>query len=792
MAARRARGDLTMPASPVPAPRPEVAAEARLALRVRGLVQGVGLRPWIWRLAHAHGLDGWVRNDGDGVAIEVQGPPAALALFRHALDTPPPLARLDAIDARPCPPHAGASGFAILDSAAGAVRTGIGPDVAVCADCLDEICDPAARRWRYAFASCTHCGPRYTLAARLPWDRPHTALAGFPLCPACRTEYENPADRRFHAETLACPVCGPRLALHRLDGSRDGAGAAADPLAGALALLRAGGIVAVKGLGGFHLMCAACNAGAVTGLRRRKHRPTKPFALLAANAASLAGLVQIDADSRALLERPERPIVLLDAVGADADRHLPGVAPGLDRLGAMLPATPLQYLLFHEAAGRPAGTDWLAAPQPDLYVCTSANPSGEPLAIDDTEACTRLAGIADAVLGHDRAILTRVDDSVLLARPGAPLFLRRARGWTPRELRLPAAGPSVLALGGELKNTICVTRGDRAWLSQHLGDLGSAAARRAHADTVTHLLDILELTPERLACDLHPDSAAARYAAAYAAAHGLPLTGVQHHHAHIAAVLAEHGHHGPALGLALDGFGLGRDGTPWGGEWLTKEGQRIGHLAPLTLPGGDAAAREPWRMAAAALHALGRGADIVRRFAAQPAAPTVAAMLAKGVNCPPTTSAGRLFDAAAGLLGVCAVHGYEGEAAIRLEAAARRHGPVAPLADGWHARADGTLDLLPLLARLADETDAGRGAARFHATLAAALAAHTVALAAGLVTTNTVALAGGCCANRVLVAGLRLHLEAAGLTVLEARELPPNDGGLAYGQAWVAILEADR
>ncbi|MBS0599939.1 MAG: carbamoyltransferase HypF [Proteobacteria bacterium] len=760
---------------------PVAAPTARLALQVRGLVQGVGLRPWIWRLAHEHGLAGWVRNDGDGVAIEVQGPAPALALFRAALAVPPPLARLDAIEAQTLAPLAGSDGFAILDSGRGPVRTGIGADTAVCADCLAETFDPAGRRWRYPFTTCTHCGPRYTIAAKLPWDRPNTALAGFALCASCREEYENPADRRFHAEALACPACGPRLRLQRPDGSR--AEVDGDPLAATLALFRAGGIVAVKGLGGFHLMCDARNAAAVAGLRRRKRRPGKPFALLAANPASLAGLVSTDAPARALLESPQRPIVLLPAPAADA--HLPGIAPGLDRLGVMLPATPLQYLLFHEAAGRPAGSDWLRAAQSALFVCTSANPSGEPLAIDDAEACTRLAGIADAVLGHDRAILQRVDDSVLLARTGKPLFLRRARGWTPQEIRLPAAGPPVLALGGELKNTVCVTRADRAWLSQHLGDLGSAAARRALADTVAHLLAVLDIRPERVACDLHPDSAAAHFAGEYAARHDLPLILVQHHHAHLAAVLAEHGHTGAVLGLVLDGFGLGHDGTLWGGEWLSKEGQRLGRLAPMRLPGGDAAAREPWRMAASALHALGRAADIPARLP-QPAARTVAAMLAKGLHCPPTSSCGRLFDAAAGLLGVCAVNTYEGEAAIRLEAAARRHGPVEALAGCWRSFEDGTLDLLPLLASLADETGPGRGAARFHATLAAALAAHSLRLAARH-RLDTVALAGGCCANLLLVGDLRARLEAAGLRVLEACELPPNDGGLALGQAWVAM-----
>ncbi|TCO76352.1 hydrogenase maturation protein HypF [Plasticicumulans lactativorans] len=756
-------------------------APRRLALRVRGQVQGVGFRPFVWRLARDCRLSGWVRNDGAGVAIEVQGAAAALAAFRAGLATPPPLARIDTVEAAERPCEAAADEFHILASAAGPVRTGIGPDMAVCAACIAELCDPHARRWRYAFTTCTHCGPRYTVAARLPWDRANTALAGFPLCADCAAEYADPADRRFHAEPLACPACGPRLVL------RDAAGrvlAADDPLAATLALLHDGRIVAVKGLGGFHLVCDARNAASVAALRARKHRPAKPFALLAANLASLAGVVRVDADAAALLQAPQRPVVLLErAPGAG----LPGIAPGLDRYGVMLPATPLQVLLFHEAAGRPAGTAWLAAPQPLLLVCTSANPSGEPLVIDDDEAVARLAGSADAILGHDRAILQRVDDSVLLPRPGAPLLVRRARGWTPQALRLPAAGPAVLAFGGDLKNTVCATRGDTAVLSQHLGDLASASARRALADTVAHLLALLDLHPARVACDRYPDGIASRLAAAFAAGRGLPLVAVQHHHAHVAAVLAEHGHVGPALGLALDGFGWGADDTLWGGEWLRVDGAhsvRLGHLLPLALPGGDAAAREPWRMAASALHALGRGAEIVQRWAGRPAARTVAAMLAQGVRCPPTSSAGRWFDAAAGLLGVCETMSYEGEAAMRLEAAARRHGAVAPLAGGWRWCGD-ALDLRPLLAHLAAEADADRGAALFHATLAAALAEALVAAAraGGLA---TVAAAGGVCLNRELLAALRTHLDATGLALLEARALPPNDGGLALGQAWVA------
>ncbi|PWV64726.1 carbamoyltransferase HypF [Plasticicumulans acidivorans] len=776
---------LAEPVAPLPPADARASESARWRLRLRGQVQGVGMRPFVWRLAQRHGLDGWVGNDGDGVLIEVQGTRAALAAFRAELRTPPPLARIERVECSEQPLQAAARGFAIVASRVGAAHTGIAADVAVCADCLAELFDPAARRWRYPFINCSHCGPRFSIVARLPYDRANTALAAFPPCAECAAEYADPADRRFHAEPLACGQCGPRL-LWRARAAELGA-PLADVLAETLALLRGGRIVAIKGVGGFQLLCDARNAAAVAELRRRKQRPAKPFALLAANAASFAGLVELDVASQQLLEAPSRPIVLCRQ---RAGVELAGIAPGLDRLGCLLPAAPLHWLLFHEAAGRPAGMAWTTQPQPLLLVCTSANASGEPLPIDDAEAVTALAGIADAVLGSDRAILARCDDSVVLAHGGGFSCVRRARGWAPQPLRLPRAGPATLAFGADLKNSIGISRGDRAWLSQHIGDLGSVAARRAQWQALEHLLAVLDVQPARVVCDRHPDFASSRAAAEFAAAHGLPVYAVQHHHAHIAAVLAEHGHDGPALGLALDGFGLGDDGAAWGGELLRVEGvhcQRLGHLRPLPLPGGDAAAREPWRMAAAALHVLGRTDEIAVRFAAQPAARTVAALLARGVHCPPSSSAGRLFDAAAGLLGVCATMSYEGEAAIRLEAAARRHGAAAALAGGW-THAGGVLDLRPLLAWLCARQDVAHAAAVFHATLVAALA-EWIEWAVQTSGIRCVAVAGGVCLNRVLLDALHASLETRGLRLLQARELPPNDGGLAFGQLWLGLQQ---
>lgn len=746
-------------------------------IRVTGVVQGVGFRPFVWRLARELELTGWVRNDASGVEIAAEGAaPRLQSLLERLRDEAPPLARIDAVRAWPERPQ-GARDFLITESRAGRNSTGIGHDTGLCRDCLEELFDPGRRRWRHAFITCTHCGPRLTLTRAMPYDRANTALAPYPLCRECAAEYGDPADRRFHAETTCCPACGPQLALLGADGARLGG----DPIERTLCLLRAGSIVAIKGLGGFHLACDARNALAVARLRSRKHREEKPFAVMAANAASLRHFARIDEAEQRLLESPERPIVLC----AKATSDLEGVAPGLAALGAMLPATPMQFLLFHEAAGRPHGTGWLRQPQGLLLVMTSANPGGEPLVTGNDEARQRLAGIADAILEHDRDIVVRCDDSVRTSSG----FVRRARGYVPQAIRLPRAGPEVLALGGSLKNTVCVSRGREAFVSQHVGDLDTAPACRFLGETVEHLLAILDVRPERIACDLHPDFHSTRFAHEFAARRGIALIAVQHHHAHIAAVLAEHGVQTPALGLALDGVGLGTDGGLWGGELLRVEGaacERLAHLAPMPLPGGDRAAREPWRMAAAALFQLGRGEEIERRFADQAGAAAIHSMLERGINTPPTSSLGRVFDAAVGLLGLRRVAAYEGQAAMELEALAGARGPRAPVFQGWRIGPDGNLDLLPLLGRLADEPDPALGAALFHETLACALGewAGRAARRSGL---GLVAAGGGCLLNRRLSRRLREQLERQGLELLEARELPPNDGGLSLGQAWVAL-----
>ena len=800
---------------------------SRIARRIRvsGIVQGVGFRPFVWRLAQELQLSGWVRNDAQGVEIAAQGTRLQIdALLERLRSEAPVLARVDSVQSTDTVLEALGT-FSILASVTGQSSTSIGPDVAVCPDCLAELFDPSHRRWRHAFITCTHCGPRYTVTRALPYDRPQTSMAPFPLCPDCEREYLAPADRRFHAETTCCPQCGPRLALSQLDGRT----IEGDAIAATLELLNSGAIVAIKGLGGFHLVCDARNSAAVARLRLRKNREAKPFAVMTANVASLSPYASVSAHERALLEGRERPVVLLRAL-AQNDQALQGVAPGLSSLGVMLPSTPIHFLLFHEAAGRPGGTDWLAAQQQLVLVMTSANPGGEPIVRDTTEARSRLAGIADALLDHDREIVARCDDSVIRplteyegsaatlscrTRSGIQVpadtgsriesgmtdnrwqFIRRSRGYTPAALKMPRSGPSVLAFGAHLKNSVCVTRGDQAFASAHIGDLDNAATCEFLDETVDRMLKLLDVKPELVAHDLHPHYYSTQAALAFAARHGLPTVAVQHHHAHIAAVCAEHAHHGPVLGLALDGVGLGSDGAAWGGELLRVDGaqfERLGHLRPLPLPGGDKAAREPWRMAAAVWHETGRNAEISTRFA-QAGSGIVAQLLRQNLQCPRSSSMGRVFDAAAGLLGLCDQMQYEAQAAIFLEQAAtrhiERHGWPRAIDSGWSIGSDGQLDLLPLLAALGGAADVDQAAAAFHATLVDALA-NWVARSANAGGVKTLSWGGGCFLNSLLSSGLRKNLEQGGITVLAPRQLSPGDAGIAVGQAWIAINSKER
>ncbi|MFA9461590.1 carbamoyltransferase HypF [Thiohalorhabdus methylotrophus] len=758
-------------------------------LRVDGLVQGVGFRPFVWHLAREEGLRGRVWNDAEGVGIALWGPQAGRERFRRRLRAEaPPLARIDAVRSVPVGEERPPADFTIVSSGEGPARTGIVPDAPVCAACLEELFDPAGRRNRYAFLNCTHCGPRYTITGAVPYDRPSTALAGFPMCPDCAAEYADPGDRRFHAQATACPACGPRLVFRRAGDEPEGG----DAIAAALGALGAGAVVAIKGLGGYHLAVDARNERAVERLRERKERGGKPFALMAANTASLDGVAVLDEAARAALEGPARPIVLLPKTEA-GERRLPGIAPGLVHIGFMLPYAPIHYLLFHEAAGRPAGREWLEAPQPLLLVMTSANPGGEPLVTDNHEAERRLSGIADAFLEHDRPILVGCDDSVVRPRDrGAPVFLRRSRGHVPAPVVLPEEGPSVLATGGWLKNTVCLTRGGEAFPSQHVGDLANGATIRVMESAAAHLRRVLEVDPRVVACDLHPDFPSTRFAQELADRWDVPLVAVQHHHAHIAAVAAEHGLTGPVLGVALDGVGLGPAGEVWGGELLRVDGadyRALGGLRPIPLPGGDRAAREPWRTAAGLLYLLGQREEIPARFRRE-GAERIADLMDRGLNCPWTSSAGRLFDAAAALLGLREITGFEGQAAMELEGRAQSRGPVPAMSGGYRI-AGGQLDPAPLMEALADCRDSGWGAAVFHATLAAGIV-DWVASAAAAQGLDRVLLGGGCWANRILEEDVRSGLAAAGLRVFTAEALPPGDGGLSLGQAWVAARTMNK
>lgn len=812
----------------------------RCALRVEGLVQGVGFRPHAWRLARDMGLTGWVRNEGDGVGLLLEASDSALAEYcRRLVAEAPPSARVDRIypltgaaeqDALAVP-TTDPGGFAILDSRLmGRGRAPIGADAAPCPQCLAELFNPEDRHWRYPFLACTHCGPRYTVVRQLPYDRARTSLADFPLCPDCARDYGDPAHRRFHGETIACPACGPRLRYLSLSSPTADCGE--DPLAQALACLRAGGILALKGVGGYQLLCDARSPQAVATLRERKGREGKPFALLAANGASVADLVDwVDGVDGAAcppaalqtLQGAARPIVLLprrwESRGA-----LPGVAdPRLPSLGVMLPASPLHWLLFHEAAGRPVGTDWCELPQSALWVCTSANPQGEPLVRDEAEALARLQGIADALLTHDREVVARADDSVWRPFPGgrgeavphpAGAWLRRARGCVPEPIRLASGqgGPTILALGGHMKNTLCLLQGEEAWLSPHVGTLDNVATLAFLEETVDRWLALFDARPDAVAHDLHPDFPSTHLALALAQRWGVPALGVAHHAAHAAAVVAEHRSPGaqPAVALALDGTGLGSDGGLWGGELLSLAGggrwTRLGHLQTLPLPGGDRATREPWRVAVAILHQLGRGHHLGHwqetlhgRDCFNPG--PVLVMLARRLRCPPSSSLGRLFDGVAALLGLCPQVAYEAEAAQVLEGLALDHearrGAVAPLPGGFVIREDaclsgGILDFQPLLEHLAALACAasgalepyvlGEAAARFHRTVAAGLAAWVAATGV-----EDVAYAGGgCCANALLMGALSQELAARGLRLNTAVAAPPGDGGLALGQAWLA------
>lgn len=783
----------------------------RRRVTVRGVVQGVGFRPYVYTRATGLGLAGHVTNTPEGVVAEVEGAPAAVSRFcEHLAADAPPLAVVDAVDHHEVP-AAGGAGFTIVASRTGGpARTLVSPDVATCADCLAELADPADRRHRHPFITCTHCGPRFTIVTGLPYDRAHTTMARFPMCPDCAREYADPADRRFHAQPVACPACGPRLALltgrppretrdHEHDNDID----AADPIAEARRLLAAGAILAVKGLGGYHLACDATHPGAVAELRRRKARGDKPFALMARGIDDAERLAHIGPEERALLLGGVRPIVLLrrrdaaDPVRAAGALLADGVAPRCPDLGVMLPYTPVHHLLL----GLPGDP-----PGPRLLVMTSGNLAGEPIVTDDDEALERLAGLADAWLTHDRPIHVPCDDSVVRVCDGETLTVRRARGYAPLPMTLPVPVPATLAAGGDLKNTFCLGEGRRAWLSAHIGDMDDLATQYALERAERQLESITGVSPALLAADRHPGYRSAQWARRTAGSR--PLVRVQHHHAHIASAMAEHGLDGerPVIGVAFDGTGYGDDGAVWGGEVLLADYAgytRFAHLGYVPLPGGDAAVHRPYRMALAHLRAA--GLDRTPDLPCVGACPAdelrvLERQLERGLNCVPTSSMGRLFDAVSSLAGVCHHAGYEAQAAIELEAAALGASGAVPgyafglrvpphPAAGPAAPVPVVADPGPLLAAVAADVRAGTGpgliAAGFHAAVTA-LVAQLCGLARERHGLDTVALTGGVFANTLLSSACARTLRASGFTVLRHGRVPPNDGGLSLGQLMVA------
>ncbi len=755
--------------------------KGRRGFEVRGVVQGVGFRPFVHRLARRHGLAGLVRNDPGGVWIEVEGPVESLDAFAAELLTAaPPRARVDACRSVPLDVTRQA-GFQIVasDAKAGGPIV-VAPDVATCPACLAELDDPSARRHRYPFTNCADCGPRLTIVVAAPYDRTRTTMAAFTMCPACRAEYGDPEDRRFHAEPIACPACGPRVRLATPAGERLGV---PDPIARAAELLAAGRILAVKGVGGYHLACDAAREDVVAELRRRKRRDARPFAILVADLAAAERVAVLTDAERALLDGPEHPIVLaLRRPGAAVAPNVAGESP---RLGVLLPYAPLHHLL-----ARAFG--------PGPIVLTSGNRSDEPIQHEDEAARAVLGTIADAFLVHDRPIHLRCDDSVTTVVAGAPLPLRRSRGWAPAPIRLPRPCPRpILALGAHLKATFALGRGDQAILSHHLGDLDELAVLEAYAEAIAHYERLFGVSPALLVHDLHPDAGGTRYALERARRDGLPCLAIQHHEAHVASCLVDAGEDGPVLGVAFDGLGLGSDGTIWGGKVFAGglDGLvRAAHLRTVPMPGGDAAIREPWRMAAAHLLAAGAPLDVLAASLEPRALATTVRQVERGVNAPATSSMGRLFDAVAAIAGLRSVVEYEAQAAVELQWAAERATPDGALYDFRldDPAAAGTpvqIDVAPLVRGVLGDRERGVPvetiARRFHDTVVEIVRAVAIDLRArhGLA---TVALTGGVFSNALLLAECARRLSEAGFRVLRHQRLPPNDGGLAVGQLALA------
>jgi hydrogenase maturation protein HypF len=761
------------------------------AIRVRGIVQGVGFRPTIWRIAKQHRLTGEVWNDGLGVMIHAFGSDEDLEAFIRQIPLQlPPLARLDSLGVQALDELPHSDEFRIAASRHNGIETPIAADAATCPDCLADIADPGNRRYRYPFTNCTHCGPRLSIIRRVPYDRCHTSMAEFAMCPQCRQEYDNPADRRFHAQANCCPDCGPKIWLEDLNGQPLDC---ADPLTHTAGLIRQGSIVAIKGLGGFHLACNAADAAAVNRLRERKHRYAKPFALMA-DANMIGHYIKLGNEEALALHGKAAPIVLLAAHG---ETLAPGIAPDDDKLGFMLPYTPLHTLLLQN----------LDAP----IVLTSGNISDEPQCTDNDEARKKLAGIADYLLLHDRAIVNRLDDSVARLMDGKMRLLRRARGYSPEALALPPGfkqAGTTLAMGAELKNSFCLLKNGQAIVSQHIGDLENAAVQRDYRNAIELYKNLYGFKPERIAVDNHPGYLSSQYGQMLSETENTLLVPVQHHHAHLTACLAEHGialSTPPVLAAIFDGLGMGDDGALWGGEFLLGNYRgctRLGHFQPIALPGGTQAMREPWRNTyAQLLHYFDWQAlqqdyvdlDIMRLLASKPLA-MLTTMIARNLNSPPSTSCGRWFDAFAAALGLHSEQvQYEGRAAIALEILATPlFADEKPYPQAWAVAHNGGMSVLSwqglwqaVLDDLKRGVDKARIAARIHHSLVDATVRLLIDLS-GQTGVDSIALSGGVFQNRLLLEGVSEQLQRHGKTVLSPQRYPMNDGGLALGQAVIA------
>ncbi len=758
--------------------------EVRRRLLVNGIVQGVGFRPFVYRLAVGYGLKGFIRNTPSGVLLEVQGPVVHLDSFCRALQSaPPPLARIEAIEESEVDCVA-EEGFFIEDSSAGAeVETLVPPDIALCGDCRRELLEPTNRRFRYPFINCTNCGPRYTIVGHLPYDRPSTSMHSFTMCPECEREYHDPLDRRFHAQPNACPVCGPALVLLDAAGLPMMAGAVAlsscspefpKPLAGdavteAVVLLEQGDILALKGLGGFHLAVDASNERAVRRLRERKGREAKPFAVMMRDIIQVRSWCDVSEGELAALTSPEAPIVLLNQRAGSI--LAPSVAPGYDRLGVILPYTPLHTLLFESG--------------PDVLVMTSANFSDEPIVNDNDEALSRLTGIADVFLLHNRPIYLKCDDSVTIHLSGELRHIRRSRGYVPAPITLRNGGATVLGTGGELKNSVTLLKGTHALMSQHIGDMKNFEAYRHFEQVVAHLQHLFQAKPELVVHDLHPGYLTTQWALCQ----NIPLLGVQHHHAHLVACLAENREEGPALGLILDGTGYGTDGTIWGGELLIGDAagvERFASLESMPLPGGDAAVIHPWRLALGYLHRSCVDMPELPFMKGRGIAP-VLELLEKKVNIVETSSCGRLFDAVAALCNLRGEISYEGEAAIALMHAA--DGVVGEKEFRSALREEKgrwIMQVSPMIQDIATALQQGMPVTeisqRFHRTLISCFL-EIISKAAKAAGIKTVVLSGGVFQNELLFVTLLHELQQAGYRVLTHARVPSNDGGLSLGQA---------